>query len=1554
MKKSIFLFFAAILCAMTANAEKIYLKPSGDWMSAGAIFYVWSWGSSDTGGKMEHIGCGVYEYEIGANTNCKFTRNDPTSTGLWNKEWNATGDLTIQSGKRCYKVVKWNENGSGWEAYADPTPTIAGAEALLGVEWAPGAAENKMIKQGNGTWTLTKTIESIDKGDYTYKVTNGSWDWSLGNGTSDATLNIPANGKYNVTFTYNPSANTVSAVATQVYSVTVNAGEGGTASGTGECVSGNSVNISAEALENYEFVNWTITTGTGTFGNKDVKETTFQPTSNATVQANFRSTITYSLTLQGGTGIASVTGNNDNVTLNQSYNISAEIVDGYSFAGWTADVAANAEITDASLASTSVVVKNGSVVLTASATEITSTLTTANTYSEGTPDIAAPTASVSKVGVATTATITAASNAAYALTSWTLTNCERTDGGAENATEITVKGLGNNNEASVVANYTKIPEETVYLINTEAWETVMVYHWNPRGAAYPGAEMTKTGETIATFDVYEYTFAGSPDGLVFSCGADECKTGDLTWQAGKYYAHSTGEWYADAAAAESALAAVVNYDYYLTGSLVGGWDPKQKGIEKDGELYKATFTDLAAGEYEFKITKGEWAQQWNYSNLDKSYEEVSEGKDGEGNPNGNIKIVTTAVKTITVNFDATANKISLEGLTPYVAPLTYTVTVPAGTEQCFIAGAFAQSNWTTFVEMTKVGDEDKFTIEIVGAKETDQYKYACQADWAYAEVIDGGGNRTQWTALDNVTAWNKPAVITYQLKGVDGWDVAGIEMTENPDKAGEYKLTCQAISATDAVKVVKLADGVITDYYGNGTVKDGVEVTVNYDGDGNITLPEGTYDFYFDTNEAEKKLWIAAATGCAPATATITLVDAQEYGSTLTLSADEYVVGDEITASAQIFDDGFAFAYWKEGDVIVSYSADYTFIVEGDRTLEAYFGMNMPVTMADLAVDGDAMTITGSNTTDGVTASLKLVNYDSDMEMWSVDATNSTLEWRSPMDGTPLNLTVLYGEVWLDMEAYSMAMAKVVADFGGVLYVFNLTMTAASETLEVGVATELSLEFGALVMRGTWYADEEDEIGYPFTATIGGFDYTVAEAEYLVSVELGEWNDDDDSRWLGYGESEMSVAIEDGMVILVGTVRTNYPVNTLNIVAQGMIEILDLNLDATVEEMGGYLHLTAVDDEASGMDFDLYLNDYTGADGEYELNEMSTVAGGAAAATGSLTKSGNTYTGTVYAAAGTLYVFNLTLTEFVPEYENIVITGLSGAAEARTMGWGSEYYLALSLEGTWSDGVETYPVLLEITDGYDAAATSGTMAVSLTIGGMGDDDPWLGNAEGELSYTVVNNELTLSGKMENPYGWPAAVYWDVNISGTILPNYTRDVTADKFGTLCLPFGGTVEGAELYELVKAETNGVLLGSVNKLEAGVPYIFKATASQLAVYCDATVADEAGNHNGLYGTFDDHTEVAAGNYILYNNELRQAEATCYVNANCAYLVMSEVPTEPVQQMPGRRYLGMRVQGGNNTATGLDNITNGENTTIKVIENGQLIIIRGGEKFNAQGQKL
>jgi hypothetical protein len=47
------------------------------------------------------------------------------------------------------------------------------------------------------------------------------------------------------------------------------------------------------------------------------------------------------------------------------------------------------------------------------------------------------------------------------------------------------------------------------------------------------------------------------------------------------------------------------------------------------------------------------------------------------------------------------------------------------------------------------------------------------------------------------------------------------------------------------------------------------------------------------------------------------------------------------------------------------------------------------------------------------------------------------------------------------------------------------------------------------------------------------------------------------------------------------------------------------------------------------------------------------------------------------------------------------------------------------------------------------------------------------------------------------------------------------------------------------------------------------------------------------------------------------------------------------------------MSVQGENET-TGFDNIQLPNANSQKLIINGQLIIIRDGEKFNAQGQKL
>ena len=613
--------------------------------------------------------------------------------------------------------------------------------------------------------------------------------------------------------------------------------------------------------------------------------------------------------------------------------------------------------------------------------------------------------------------------------------------GTANITVTTVDG----SFTATCAVKVKPLQYTFYAINSAKWPTVAAHYWEGAdgGSAWPGSDMVKEPETVNGCDIYSITISSDFINIMFTNqleGDENKKTADLTTEGnnGKYYDIKDAKWYA------SLSEVPVSYDYYITGSFNGD-DPKkaENGMTLDGEVYKATVT-LAEGDNTLKVTDGTWDKTWGANELGAAYEEVS-------NPNdyNNIKIALAAEKEITVIFDATAGKITFEGLTPYVAPLTYTVTVPEGTEKCFIAGP--KNDWS-FQEMTATANENEFTITIAGAKETDGYKYACQASWDYVEKDKDGNdladNRT-WKENDKVENWGKPVIVTYQLKGVGGWDQPGIELVQKPGNDKEYMLTCQAISATDAVKVVKLADGVITDYYGKGTVKDGVEVTVNYDGDSNITLPEGTYNFYFDTNEAEKKLWIEV---CTPATPT--------------------------------------------------------------------------------------------------------------------------------------------------------------------------------------------------------------------------------------------------------------------------------------------------------------------------------------------------------------------------------------------------------------------------------------------------------------------------------------------------------------------PDYTRTTTEGKFGTICLPFGGTVEGAELFECVGQETGKVYIASVTTLVAGTPYIFLATGTELAVYSDGTTAATPGNHNGLHGTFTDDTEVAVGNYILLNNELCQAATTCWVNANRAYLVMSEVPTE-YTKMPGRRYIGMDVEG-ENEATGFENITAPADKAVKAIINGQLIIIRDGEMYNAQGQLI
>ena len=195
--------------------------------------------------------------------------------------------------------------------------------------------------------------------------------------------------------------------------------------------------------------------------------------------------------------------------------------------------------------------------------------------------------------------------------------------------------------------------------------------------------------------------------------------------------------------------------------------------------------------------------------------------------------------------------------------------------------------------------------------------------------------------------------------------------------------------------------------------------------------------------------------------------------------------------------------------------------------------------------------------------------------------------------------------------------------------------------------------------------------------------------------------------------------------------------------------------------------------------------------------------------------------------------------------------------------------------------------------------------------------------------------------------------------------YTRTVTNGNYGTICLPYGSSsYAGAEFYEIAYAEikdgdATGLYLDQLEEgaaLVAGKPYIFKATADELTVsYEGAMATTPVAGEAGLTGTLVDIAAggVLVGNYIIAQNMFWDASAENYLNANRAYInkatLLSVPPKSPV---PGRRRVSMG-ETSENGATGVENTMIAPNS-LKVIENGQLVIIREGVKYNAMGVKL
>ena len=228
--RKITLFFAALFITMSAFSATLYLAPNANWKTDNARFAAYFFGNGESWVSMTDSNSdGVYEVEAPAGyPNVIFCRMNPSTTANnWNNKWNQTGDLTVPTDNKVKFVVPdgvWDGAANTcWVALDNNDPvvlpetwTVAGSStALFGTAWCTGCEANDLTKGENNVWTKVYDDVTLTAGDVEYKILK-SHVWGEAYPTENAKLNIPAAGKYDVTFTFNSSTHAVNATAEAV------------------------------------------------------------------------------------------------------------------------------------------------------------------------------------------------------------------------------------------------------------------------------------------------------------------------------------------------------------------------------------------------------------------------------------------------------------------------------------------------------------------------------------------------------------------------------------------------------------------------------------------------------------------------------------------------------------------------------------------------------------------------------------------------------------------------------------------------------------------------------------------------------------------------------------------------------------------------------------------------------------------------------------------------------------------------------------------------------------------------------------------------------------------------------------------------------------------------------------------------------------------------------------------------------------------------------------------------------------------------------------------
>ena len=255
--------------------------------------------------------------------------------------------------------------------------------------------------------------------------------------------------------------------------------------------------------------------------------------------------------------------------------------------------------------------------------------------------------------------------------------------------------------------------------------------------------------------------------------------------------------------------------------------------------------------------------------------------------------------------------------------------------------------------------------------------------------------------------------------------------------------------------------------------------------------------------------------------------------------------------------------------------------------------------------------------------------------------------------------------------------------------------------------------------------------------------------------------------------------------------------------------------------------------------------------------------------------------------------------------------------------------------------------------------------------------PFAGGA-GRVNFHYVVGSESEKGNM------PIRLYEDQDNSFMIMASdglirdvkVTRSFAADNLYTLVLPFD--VDAAQtaaklpghltkLQNTIVKENEDLRINFVDAsaIEAGVPYLYEPSAAvanptfegvEVSAALNPTVADSHAEYHGIYAPMDgDALHALTNAYVLgpdqYLYDVSDLPENQTMGALRAYFVLnfpSSAGTAP-------RRLAKVVFNYEETEilTGIENTIDDEQNT-KILRDGQLLIIREGKTYNAQGQLI